>query len=263
MASMSELKKIHDQYLDATMAIETYKVKESAFIDDAITRMLPIFNKIFMTGNCKGEMLMCLSYAPYFEWTFAASEYFSDIILGGSTDKCIAGIQKWWKNEPGCLDWSHVGEGLCELQSTGEEWPDMQKKIQRKIKQVVTYDLSQSNPLFPIVLPQADCLLLPHCLEIHVTNEEEFCSAVKNLSSLLKNGGHLIMIACVKQTYFMIGSFKFPHLSIDEILVKKALSEADYVINELQLFPRTENHLYDVADYESFILVHAQKKIPA
>ncbi|KAJ1196441.1 hypothetical protein NDU88_000312 [Pleurodeles waltl] len=96
--------------------MDTYLVRDSAFIDDAFTRMLPVFNNIFMSGCVKGEVLIDLAYGPFFEWTFPACDYFSDIILGGSTDKCIAELEKWWKNEPGALDWSHAAKAFCELQ---------------------------------------------------------------------------------------------------------------------------------------------------
>ncbi|XP_069062025.1 nicotinamide N-methyltransferase-like [Pleurodeles waltl] len=262
MASISELKELHDQYFDFTMLMDTYLVRDSAFIDDAFTRMLPVFNNIFMSGCVKGEVLIDLAYGPFFEWTFPACDYFSDIILGGSTDKCIAELEKWWKNEPGALDWSHAAKAFCELQGNREEWPEVENRVKGKITKVVKYDVSKCNPLFPTVLPQADCLLLPHCLEIHVTDKEEFCRALKNVSSLLKNGGHLVMIACLKQTFFMIGSFKFPHLYIDECSVREALGENNYVIKELKVFPRKVYHLYDLVDYESIVLVHAQKEIP-
>ncbi|XP_078496174.1 nicotinamide N-methyltransferase-like [Lissotriton helveticus] len=262
MASFSDLKELHDRYLDPTAGVTLYMAKDSAFHDDLITRMLPSFNKIFSSGAVKGELLMELSYGPYFHWTFPACEHFSDIVLGGSTDQCVAVMENWWRNEPGALDWSHVAKAVCEHQGNSDAWPEKQNMLQRKIKHVLRYDANKSNPLSPIILPQADCLILTHCLETHVTNKDGFCSALQNVSSLVKDGGHLILIAGLDTTYYMVGGFKFPQLCMDESFIRQALGDANYVIKELQVFPRTLDQLYDVVDYSSLILVHAKKKTP-
>ncbi|XP_078496170.1 nicotinamide N-methyltransferase-like [Lissotriton helveticus] len=259
MASFSDLQELHDRHLDATAPVTEYIAKHSAFLDDAITRMLPSFNKIFSSGAVKGDLLIELSIAPYFHWTFPACDYFSDIVLGGSTDQCVTVIEKWRRNEPGALDWSHVAKALCELQGNRDAWPEKQNMVQRKIKHVLKYNACKSNPLSPIILPPADCLILPHCLETHVTNKEGFYSALNNVSSLVKDGGHLILIVCLDTTYFMVGGFKFPHLCMEERFIRKALGDANYVIKELQVFPRTVNERFHLIDYSSVILVHAQK----
>ncbi|XP_078496059.1 nicotinamide N-methyltransferase-like [Lissotriton helveticus] len=262
MASFSEPKELHDLYLDATAPVTAFIAKDSALHDDAITRMLPSFNKIFSSGAVKGELLIELSHAPFFHWTFPACDYFSDIVLGGSTDQCVAVIEKWWRNEPGALDWSHAAKALCELQGNRDAWPEKQYMLQRKIKNVLKYNACKTNPLSPTILPLANCLILPHFLETHVTNKDEFCRALKNVSSLVKDGGHLILIAGRDTTYYVVGGFKFPHLCMDESLIRKTLVDANYVIKLLQVFPRKVYELYDVIDYSSAILVHAQKNTP-
>ncbi|XP_069062997.1 nicotinamide N-methyltransferase-like [Pleurodeles waltl] len=153
----------------------------------------------------------------------ASCECFTDIILSCSTDVCISEVEKWRTNAPGATDWTHAAKTICEIEGNGEECLEKQNKLKRRIKQVLKYDLSKDNPLSPAVLPPADCLLLTHCLEVHATSKEECRRALKNVSSLLKNGGHLILIGCLKETFYMAGSFKFPHLCINERFVSKAL----------------------------------------
>ncbi|XP_078496060.1 nicotinamide N-methyltransferase-like [Lissotriton helveticus] len=262
MAEIDALKELHEQHFDTTLVMDVYTGQESDFIDDTISGMLPLFNKIFTSGGVKGELLINLCLGSYVEWAFPACEYFTEIIVGASTDSSTTEIEKWRKNESVELDWSHVAKALCEIQGKGEKWPEKQNIFKQKIKQVLKCDVRKSNPLSPTVLPQADCLLLTHCLAPHVTNKEEFCCTLKNVSSMLKNGGHLVWICCLMQTFYMIGSFKFPHLSIDESFVRKALSEGGFVILELQVFSRRVNHLYHLADYESFAVVHARKEMP-
>ncbi|XP_078496153.1 nicotinamide N-methyltransferase-like isoform X2 [Lissotriton helveticus] len=242
--------------------MEMYFGKESAFRDDTSNQIFPLLCKTFASGVVKGETLIAMSIVPFFQWALPACEHFTDIILSCPTDKCISEVEKWRTNAPGALDLSHAAKMICETEGKGKEWPEKQNKLRRKIKLIVKYDVSKCNPLSPTILPQADCLLLTHCLAVHATNKDEFCSAFKNVSSLLKNGGHLVLLICAQQTFYMVGTFKFPQLSIDESLVRKALGDADYVIEEMHVLPRMLNDLFDVADCESFIFVRARKQTP-
>ncbi|XP_078496154.1 indolethylamine N-methyltransferase-like [Lissotriton helveticus] len=194
MASSSELKEFHKRYLEPSLLMERYFGEESPFLDDTSNRIFPLLCETFSSGVVKGETLIAMSIVPFFQWALPACEYFTDIILSCETDKCISEVEKWRTHAPEALDWSYSAKLICEIEGKGEEWPEKQNKFINKIKDVLKYDLRKSNPLSPTVLPQADCLLLPHCLEIHATNKEEFCSALKNASTLLKNGGHLIFI---------------------------------------------------------------------
>ncbi|KAJ1196432.1 hypothetical protein NDU88_000303 [Pleurodeles waltl] len=260
MASFIELKELHDKFLEPKLLMDTYTGKDAPFVKDTVTRVIPLLSKAFSSGCMEGEMLVALCFGPFFQWAFPACEYFTDIIICSPNDKCLTELEKWRLNEPGAIDWSHAAKAFCELQGKGESWIEKQTMWQKKIKQCFIYDLSTSNPLSPTVLPQADCLLLSHCLEAHVTDKENYRTALENASTLLKKGGHLLMIACLEETFYMVGGFKFPHFSFDEGFVRKALDEGGYDIEELQVFPRRVTHLYDVADYSGFIFVNAVKR---
>ncbi|XP_078510208.1 indolethylamine N-methyltransferase-like [Lissotriton helveticus] len=260
MASSYDLKELHDRYLEPILFMETYIGKEATFIEDTSMQIFPLLCKTFSSGVVKGEMLIVLSVGPFFQWALPASEYFTDIIFASSVDKCISEVEKWRTNAPGAINWSHAAKMVCEIEGNRETWIEKETIFRTIIKQVLKYDVSKSNPLSPTVLPQADCLLLPHCLECHVTDKDGFCSALKNVSSLLKKGGYLILIICSEATYFMVGSFKFPHLCIEEGFVKKVLGDAGYDIEELLVLPRQVQLLHDVADYHSFLYVVARKQ---
>lgn len=263
MASSCSLKELHHQYLDPDVLIETYFAKESAFLEDTSLQLFPLVCKAFSSGPAKGELLIAMSMVPFFQFALPACDYFRDIYLACSTEKCISAVEKWWRNSPEATDWSHALKATCETEGNREAWTEKQMKFQKTIKQLLQYDVIKSNPFSPTILPPADCLLLVHCLECHVTDKEAFCSAFKNVLSMLKNGGILIMIMVLEQTFYMLGGFKFPHLCIDENFLKKALHDADCVIEELRVLPRRVRQLHDMADYSSIAFVHARKQIPA
>ncbi|XP_078496162.1 nicotinamide N-methyltransferase-like [Lissotriton helveticus] len=260
MESVYKLKERHDQLLEPKMLMDMYTGKDAPFLTDTVMRVIPLLNKAFASGGVKGDRLIALCFGPFFNWAFPACENLKDIIICCPNDKCINELEKWRTNAPGAIDWSHAVKAHCEVQGKGESWIEKQSMWQKKIKQPVKYDVSKSNPLSPTLLPQADCLLLSHCLEAHVTDKETFITAMKNVTTLLKPGGNLVIIACLEESYYMVGNYKFPHLCIDEDFVRKALCDTGYDIVELHVSSRTVNQLYDVADYTAFIIVNARKR---
>ncbi|XP_078496188.1 nicotinamide N-methyltransferase-like [Lissotriton helveticus] len=260
MASFYELKELHDKYLDPKELMESFFQQESDFQEDSIYRIFDLLNKAFSSGAVKGKTLIQLSIAPLFQYLFLASQYFEEIIIGCSTDKCNLEVEKWRTNAPGAIDCSHAAKLTCELQGNRDAWAENQNMLRGKIKEVLKYDVMECNPFSPTSVPPADCLFLKHCLECHVTKKEEFCSTLINVSTLLKKGGLLIIIVCLEQTYCMVGSFKFPHLCIDEAFVREALDECGYDIQESEMLPRKVHRLYDVVDYKGVLYVKALKK---
>ncbi|XP_078496193.1 indolethylamine N-methyltransferase-like [Lissotriton helveticus] len=260
MASFAALQAIHDLHLDPKAMLDTYSGENSGFKEDSVKWIFTRLNKTFSLGEVKGETLMLLSIGPYFPYMFPACDYFTEIIISVSTDKGIAEVEKWLKNAPGAIDCSHTAKLTCELQGNRETWVEKQDVLRGKTTKVLKYNVNNCNPLSPTTLPPVDCLFLKHCLECHTTNKKEFCSSLKNVTSQLKSGGHLIFIACLVQTYYVVEGFKFPNLSIEDDFVRTCMLDAGYVIQESELLHRTVDFLHDVADYKGIMYVRAQKK---
>ncbi|XP_078496380.1 nicotinamide N-methyltransferase-like [Lissotriton helveticus] len=259
MASNMNLNELHERFYDPQKMKESYLVQESAFFEDTILKMFSNFINIYSTADVKGDSLIGLSFGPYIYYTLPACEYFNEITFACADDNSIQKIQKWLKKEPDALDWSHIIKKICELQGSGETWNEKECMLKRKVKRVLKHDVTSSNPLSPVILPQADCLLLAHCLEHFVTDKKSFCEALKNISSLLKTGGHLIMSAMLEATFYMCGDFKFPIFYMNEDFLKDALIEAGYDIQEEYIYLRKTESLYDVTDYKYFVVLKAHK----
>ncbi|XP_069064971.1 nicotinamide N-methyltransferase-like isoform X1 [Pleurodeles waltl] len=260
MKTCSEVQALLDEHLDPKALLDTYTGENSGFLVDSVQWIFTRLNKTVSSGSLKGETLIQFSIGPYFPYLLPVSECFTEIIIAGATDKGVAEVEKWRTNAPGAIDFSHAAKLACELQGNREPWTEKQNMLQRKIIKALKYDLCNSNPLSPTLLPPADCLFLKHCLECHMPDKEGFCGALKNVTKLIKKGGHLIMIACLEQTYYMVDNFKFPNLPIDEATVRTALLDAGWAIEELEVLRRNVNYLYDVADYTGIIYVKALKK---
>ncbi|XP_069065043.1 nicotinamide N-methyltransferase-like [Pleurodeles waltl] len=259
MASSIDLKELYERFYDPRKIGEIYLTPESTFFDDTITQMISNLIKIYSSGDVKGDSLIALSCGHYIHCTVPACEYFNEITFACADGKSIQEIQKWLKNEPDAMDYGQTIKEICKLQGCGETWIEKQHMLQRKLKTVLECDVTSRNPLSPVIHPQADCLLLVHCLENHVTDEKSYCEALTNVSSLLKPGGHLVMCATLEATFYMCVDFKFPLFCMDVSFLKDALTKAGYVIEEDHILPRKVDCLYDVTDYKSFIVLKARK----
>ncbi|XP_078496054.1 indolethylamine N-methyltransferase-like [Lissotriton helveticus] len=220
----------------------------------------PAYLRIYTNCAVEGGSLIQVSIGPLIHFTIPACEYFTEITFACLQCKSMEELRKWLKNEPDAVDCSHVIKLFCELQGSSETWIEKQKMVQQKVKQVYKCDMDRRDPLFPAVLPQADCLFLVDSLVSLAKDMETFCDGLKNLSQLLKCGGHLKLMTALEATFHMVGDVKFPHLCIDEGFLRTAFTDAGYVIKEHQIINRKVQCLYDVMDYNGVIIVKACKE---
>ncbi|XP_078496197.1 nicotinamide N-methyltransferase-like [Lissotriton helveticus] len=260
MASSVSLKEMYTELFDPRKFLQTYLEQDADYVEDSINQMFPAYLKILSSCAVEGGSLIQASIGPLIHYTIPACEYFTEITFACLNDKSMEELQKWLKNEPDAVDCSNAIKYFCELQGSSETWIEKQKMVQQKIKHVCKCDFDRRDPLFPTVLPQSDCLLLVHSLELLTKDKKTFCDCLKNLSSLLKCGGHLIMITSLEATFYMVGKVKFPYLFMDEGFLRNAFTDAGYVTEEHHISNRKVQCLYDVIDYSAICIVKARKE---
>lgn len=116
---------------------------------------------------------------------------------------------------------------------------EKEEKLRRVVKQVLKCDVTQSRPLGAVCLPPADCLLSTLCLDAACPDLPAYRAALRNLSSLLKPGGYLVIIDALKSSYYMIGAQRFSSLSLDREAVEAAVREAGYTIEQFEVISQS------------------------
>uniref|UniRef100_H9G9B1 Uncharacterized protein n=1 Tax=Anolis carolinensis TaxID=28377 RepID=H9G9B1_ANOCA len=111
-----------------------------------------------------------------------------------------------------------------------EKWVEKQEKLRRTIKQVLPCDVTLANPFNPLVVPPADCVLSTYCLEVASKDLPTYCSGVRNLGSLVKSGGHLVLVMALGGTYYNVGPEKFSCICLAPEMAKEAVKEAGFDI---------------------------------
>ncbi|XP_078541528.1 indolethylamine N-methyltransferase-like [Lissotriton helveticus] len=260
MDSAMDLKKFREMCSDARKFNEAYFIQSSSFFKDVLAGSFSYYVKSLSSGDVKGDSLIGLCFGPFLFFTLPLCDYFNEITFACPDDKSTQETQKWLTNEPDAMDWSDAVRMVCEIQGCGETWIEKQEILKIKVKRVLKYDASSCEPFSPVIHPRADCLLLACALEGLVTDKKSYCDALKNVSSLLKPGGHLIMIVALETTFYMCGDFKFPLLCIDADFLKDAVTGAGYEIEEDHIYRREFESLYDVTDYKYFAFIKACKQ---
>nr|XP_056716363.1 nicotinamide N-methyltransferase-like [Euleptes europaea] len=199
-----------------------------------LTFCLKSLHKTFLLGGLKGDTLIDIGSGPTIHQFLSACECFREIIATDYTDQNREEMQRWLKKEPGAFDWSPVVKYVCELEGDREKWAQKEEKVRRTIKQVLKCDVTGLNPLAPLSLPPADCLLSTLCLEGACKDLPSFRAALKNISSLVKPGGHLVLFTILEETFYMVGQRQFSCLYLDQKSVEEAVKEAGFDIKWLE-----------------------------
>ncbi|XP_078538460.1 nicotinamide N-methyltransferase-like [Lissotriton helveticus] len=215
------------------------------------------YHETFASGNVSGHTLIDIGSGPSIHQLISACEAFEEIIASDFTDANRHELEKWLKKEPGAFDWSPIVKAVCELEGDREKWLQKEEKLRKRVTRVLKCDVTQKYPLDPIVLPPADCLITSLCLETACKDYEAYCTAMKNITSLLRTGGHLVIVGVLGDTFYTVGGQTFFCLELDEDSVKKAVIGAGCTITKLKIFTTPENdhqsHLTD--SYANFFLV--------
>ncbi|XP_067326714.1 nicotinamide N-methyltransferase-like [Anolis sagrei] len=187
-------------------------------------------HKTFFVDGIQGDTLIDIGSGPSIQQLLSACESFREIIATDLLEQNRVEIQKWLKKDPEALDWTPMVKYVCQLEGDREKWKEKEEKLRRTIKQVLPCDVTLANPLDPLVLQPVDCVISTFCLESACDDLPAYCSAVKNVASLVKPGGHLIFAAVMEETYYMVGSHKFGCLYLTPEMVRDAVKGASFEV---------------------------------
>ncbi|XP_060643626.2 nicotinamide N-methyltransferase-like [Anolis sagrei] len=189
-----------------------------------------MFHKAFFVDGIRGDTLIDIGSGPCIYQLLSACESFREIIATDFLEQNRAEIQKWLKKDPEALNWTPLVKYVCQLEGDREKWKEKEEKLRRTIKQVLPCDVTLANPLNPLVLQPVDCLISSFCLDSVCKDLPAYCSAVKNVGSLVKPGGHLIFVVNVEITYYMVGPHKFSCLCLTPEMIRDAVKGAGFEI---------------------------------
>ncbi|KAJ7426871.1 Nicotinamide N-methyltransferase [Willisornis vidua] len=234
-------------------------------------------HKMFSLDEVRGGTLIDVGCGPTIYQLLSACERFQEIIALDYTDQNRQELEKWLRNEEGAFDWVPVVKYVCELEGdrlvsyplpptmlavqlqaqmlnnhrtficlfvhflAREKWAEKQEKVRKKVKQVLKCDVTKANPTGPVSLPPADCIVSTLCLEGACKDLPTFCSALRNIGTLVKPGGHLVMVTVLGDTFYAFNKQVFSSLSLQKHEVEAAVEGAGFEVKLSEAQPYTES----------------------
>ncbi|XP_032085823.1 nicotinamide N-methyltransferase-like isoform X2 [Thamnophis elegans] len=205
-----------------------------SLVDEGMGQFVTFFlrgaHRAFTVDGIKGDTLIDIGSGASIHQFLSACESFREIIATDYSLQNGAEVQRWLKKEPGAFDWTPIVKYVCELEGDRDKWPEKEEKVRRAVKRYLKCDVTQANPLAPLVLPPADCLLSTLCLDAACKDIPTYRSAFRNISSLLKPGGHLLFNSSLEAHYYMVGQHKFFALYLEKEVIEEAVRQAGFDI---------------------------------
>ncbi|CAJ0967708.1 unnamed protein product [Ranitomeya imitator] len=256
----STYKFYNENGLDSRQHLDHYlsDKPEMAFGEDILEFPVKNLLKTFTEGHIKGDVLIDISPGSMVYHLFAACEYFKHIIVLKSRDSCIMELKRWVDERTGAFDWRHATKLHVDVNGNSDRLQDKEGKLRSALQHVVKCDLEKENIMDPIVLPLADCVICCGLLELISKNQDDYIRYLRKISSLLKPGGHFIMIGALDITYVTVGKDKIHSFSYDEDFARKALVGEGFVIDRCEVKKRTI--VSDLVDYKAVIFIAAHKE---
>ncbi|KAM5163679.1 indolethylamine N-methyltransferase-like isoform 1-T1 [Mantella aurantiaca] len=235
-----------------------YSDKEDmVFRDD--TLKFPMMNLHYQFSSCRvvGKTFIDISTGSYIHHLYSASNFFQEIVVLKSSEKCIMELSRWLHDRTGAYDWTHTSAAAAELEGNRDQHQEKESRLKSSIKQILKCDFDEENITSPVELPLADCVLCVWILDVISKNEDEYIRNLEKISKLLKPGGQLLLFSGIDTTYVTAGGERLHVFAHDEIFVKNALSKLGLVINYCAVQRR--RNVSDLIDYKASMFTVACK----
>ncbi|XP_077314273.1 nicotinamide N-methyltransferase-like [Lithobates pipiens] len=252
-------------YIDEFDPVDYYRTyyhpEEGTITGEWLDFALRNFHETFTSGGVKGDLLIDFGAGPTIYQLLSACEAFNNIIISDFLEQNRAQLQKWLRKDPDALDWTKIVKLVCELEgnSDDESCKKKEEKLRRTVTKVLKCDALKKNPYDPVEMPQVDCLISCLCLEAPCKDVESFTNVLRNLKSIIKPGGHIVIQSVLKSSYYYVGQKRFFSLSITKEELEMAFKEAGYEIVKLKVTPWTEKREMHTFHHDGYYFVHACK----
>ncbi|KAH0623358.1 hypothetical protein JD844_031609 [Phrynosoma platyrhinos] len=220
----------YQQHFKTKDYLKTYMSFGSGDCDVLFSNVMDKLHKTFITDGIKGKTLIDIGSGPSIYQLLSACESFQEIIATDFLEQNREEMQKWLKKDPDAFDWTPMVKYVCQLEGNREKWMEKEEKLRKTIKQVLKCDVTLANPLDPLVIQPVSCVLSTFCLESASKDLPAHRSVMKNVGSLVKPGGHLILVLAVRTNYYMVGQDKFSCVYLEPEMVENAVKDAGFEI---------------------------------
>ena len=263
------------QDLDPTLYLEmSFKHQSvySAIKEFALVNVHKFFTTNYLTS--RREPLKVLDYGcgPVLAYDISAARVGGEVVLAEYADKCRDAIQQWLNREPSAWDWSQCIKYVVQDLEGGDKKEAIKREenLREAIKAVVPCDITQDPPIAKGFEGPYDVVMSMLCIENGCLTRDEYKTAVRRISTLVKRGGSLLLYSSNRnreehdQTpgYYYVGETRHVQVALPLQFVLTTLKENGFNVVETNMLPDKENeaiHNCEETDLETTAFITATK----
>ncbi|KAB5555122.1 hypothetical protein PHYPO_G00029890 [Pangasianodon hypophthalmus] len=231
--------------------------------DSIVPWKLNCLHKAFSEDAIKGDILVDVGSGPTLYQVMSGCEHFNRVILSDFLEVNRNELNKWLKDGRSNFDWTPYLKHVCELEGrSSSAWQEKAERLRSVVTDIFPVNVHHPFPFPPGSLPAsgADCLVSSFCLESVSPDVSSFTHALRNLSSLLRNGGHLLLIGALGESFYMAApDVRIPVVPLDEAQVCASLSASGFDLLQLSVYRLTPDMLVGVDDVKGVFFAKARK----
>lgn len=147
-------------------------------------------------------------------------------------------LKKWLVKDRYAFDWTKFTKGILRAESgrkmvTNEDILVREEITRSKVKKLQALDIKKNLP--NKLIKGFDVVSSQFVSESITSSVDEFESAVKNISLILKSPGYLVLSAIKSARAYKVGTNYFPAVAIDEQFLKTALIANDFTAESIKI----------------------------
>ncbi|XP_053368100.1 phenylethanolamine N-methyltransferase [Clarias gariepinus] len=231
--------------------------------DSIVPWKLNCLHKAFREDAIKGDVLVDIGSGPTLYQVMSGCEHFKRVILSDFLEVNRKHLNKWLKDGQSSFDWTPYLKYVCELEGRGSSaWREKAERLRSVVTDIFPVNVHHSFPFPSGSLPasSADCLVSSFCLESVSPDVSSFTQSLRNVSSLLRSGGHLLLIGALGESFYMAApDVRIPVVPLDEAQVCASLSASGFDLLQLSVYRLPPDMLVGVDDTKGVFFAKARK----
>lgn len=170
-------------------------------------------------------------------------------------------VEKWLSLQNDAYNWQAFTLETLRLQGsfnpTEVEALAHEQEVRNRTKRILPCDVTQADPLGLEFRGFYSLVMSNYCADAVSTSKESWRTYIKNIASLVKLGGVLLLSSCGGASFYRVGNHYFPGANIDEHDVLACLQDNNFT--EISLKVRQVPHNADQG-FSSVIFAYAIKR---
>jgi hypothetical protein len=153
-----------------------------------------------------------------------------EIHFSDAVEANLREVETWIKASPAAFDWKDHIRLALEAEGLPVDQNAIIKReadMRRLITKIMVCDAQAPNPLEPYHFSY-DLVTAHHCTDVAATNVDEWFQVIKNVSSLVRPGGYLLLSVTTGSTSYTVGDKVFHCVDLTPTQIEKGYCLSGY-----------------------------------